>query len=163
MQRLYFAQTIVAIYVLSDKKVAMLGLVLSYVTQVTGSLNWGVRQFAEVETHLNAIERLLEYTDRNPVAKKGDKKKQLFATESAAKLEGDPDVAQWPSQGQVSFSCVKLRYRDALPLALRGVNMCIDPGEKVGICGRTGSEILSLIVALFELWSSTREVSLLMA
>jgi ATP-binding cassette, subfamily C (CFTR/MRP), member 1 len=44
----------------------------------------------------------------------------------------------WPSKGAVEFVSVKMRYRDGLPLVLRGLDINIRGGEKVGIVGRTG-------------------------
>lgn len=44
----------------------------------------------------------------------------------------------WPVQGSVVFDDVKLRYKEDLPLTLKGVSFVIKPGTKVGICGRTG-------------------------
>jgi ABC-type multidrug transport system fused ATPase/permease subunit len=45
----------------------------------------------------------------------------------------------------------RYRYRRGLPLALKGITMSIMAGEKVGVCGRTGSGKSSLLGALFRL------------
>ncbi|KAE8965888.1 hypothetical protein PF011_g28129 [Phytophthora fragariae] len=42
-----------------------------------------------------------------------------------------------------------MRYRDDLPLVLKGVSFSVASGEKVGICGRTGSGKSSLMSVLF--------------
>ncbi|PSN45519.1 hypothetical protein C0J52_13173 [Blattella germanica] len=46
---------------------------------------------------------------------------------------------------------VNLRYRKGLPLTLKGISFNIQPGEKIGIVGRTGSGKSSLVTALFRL------------
>ncbi|TMW55716.1 hypothetical protein Poli38472_010598 [Pythium oligandrum] len=55
----------------------------------------------------------------------------------------------WPQQGHIEFNNVFLRYRDGLEFVLRGVNFTIQPGHKVGVCGRTGSGKSTLMNALF--------------
>jgi ABC-type multidrug transport system fused ATPase/permease subunit len=50
-----------------------------------------------------------------------------------------PNPYEWPSAGRVVFEHVSMRYRDDLPLVLNGVDVCIEPGERVGVVGRTGA------------------------
>lgn len=51
----------------------------------------------------------------------------------------------------MSYRDVWMRYRPELPAVLKGVSFDIAAGEKIGICGRTGSGKSSLIVALFRI------------
>ena len=62
-----------------------------------------------------------------------------------------PPAADWPAAGGVAFVGVRMAYRADLPLVLRGVSLQIAPGEKLGVCGRTGAGKSSLLVALFRL------------
>jgi ATP-binding cassette subfamily C (CFTR/MRP) protein 1 len=45
----------------------------------------------------------------------------------------------------------QLRYRPQTPLVLKGINLTIKGGHKVGVVGRTGSGKSTLILALFRL------------
>jgi ABC-type multidrug transport system fused ATPase/permease subunit len=45
----------------------------------------------------------------------------------------------WPQAGAIEARNLSLRYRRHLPPALRGVSFHIQPGERVGVVGRTVS------------------------
>ena len=49
------------------------------------------------------------------------------------------------------FKDVTARYRENLELVLKGVSFKVDAGEKIGICGRTGSGKSTLMVTLFRM------------
>ncbi|OQS01823.1 ATP-binding Cassette (ABC) Superfamily [Thraustotheca clavata] len=57
----------------------------------------------------------------------------------------------WPQHGAVTFDNYSMKYRPHLDLVLKNVSINILPGQKVGICGRTGSGKSSLMVALFRM------------
>jgi ABC-type multidrug transport system fused ATPase/permease subunit len=57
----------------------------------------------------------------------------------------------WPASGALSFVNVNLRYRAGLPLVLKDLSLEIGGGQRVGVCGRSGSGKSSLLVALFRL------------
>ena len=49
-------------------------------------------------------------------------------------------VEVWPARGGIEFRQVTMRYREGLPLVLRGLTLSVAPREKVGIVGRTGKK-----------------------
>ncbi|KAJ1903847.1 hypothetical protein LPJ81_002843 [Coemansia sp. IMI 209127] len=60
----------------------------------------------------------------------------------------------WPSTGKIEFRNFSMKYREDLELVLNDVNLTINPGEKIGIVGRTGAGKTSLTRALFHLIDS---------
>ncbi|KAJ2726310.1 Canalicular multispecific organic anion transporter 1 [Coemansia sp. Benny D115] len=77
-----------------------------------------------------------------------------FSTLSAQKPTVGEPVAppdNWPRDGMIEFSNYSMRYSDDQPRALDGISLKINPGEKIGIVGRTGAGKSSLAKALFRL------------
>jgi ATP-binding cassette, subfamily C (CFTR/MRP), member 1 len=68
-------------------------------------------------------------------------------------LPGDEDLEkmQWPTNGNVKYVDMSLRYRPNLPPAINNVTLEISGGENVGVIGRTGAGKSTLMVALFRL------------
>ena len=67
----------------------------------------------------------------------------------------------WPHQGKVSFKDVSLRYRPKTALVLKDLTFEIEPGQKIGICGRTGagkSTIALTLSRIIELEKGTIEI-----
>ncbi|XP_078621126.1 ATP-binding cassette sub-family C member 8-like [Branchiostoma floridae x Branchiostoma japonicum] len=58
---------------------------------------------------------------------------------------------EWPVSGTVQLESVSARYDQTLDPVLTTVTANIRAGEKVGICGRTGSGKSSLTLALFRM------------
>uniref|UniRef100_A0AAX7TN41 ATP-binding cassette, sub-family C (CFTR/MRP), member 12 n=1 Tax=Astatotilapia calliptera TaxID=8154 RepID=A0AAX7TN41_ASTCA len=113
-------------------------LELLRIVQLTGMLQYVVRLSTEVEARFNSVERLQEYIM--------DCKSEAPRHVKEAQIPQD-----WPSNGGVSFKDYKMRYRENTPIVLNGLDFHIQPGEKLGIVGRTGSGKSSLGVALFRL------------
>jgi ABC-type multidrug transport system fused ATPase/permease subunit len=59
------------------------------------------------------------------------------------------------SNASVSFKNVWFRYHEDLPFVIKGLNLYLNPGERLGIVGRTGSGKSSMIQALFHLYPLT--------
>jgi len=74
-------------------------------------------------------------------------------TEDSMQKVKEPVPESWPAKGLLTLENVDMRYREGLPLALKGVSFNVLPGEKVGIVGRTGSGKSSLILSCFRMVS----------
>ncbi|KAJ2256183.1 Transporter of the ATP-binding cassette (ABC) [Coemansia sp. RSA 455] len=59
--------------------------------------------------------------------------------------------AQWPPNGKIEFRDFSMKYGADLGFALKNINLTINPGEKIGIVGRTGAGKSSLAKVLFRL------------
>ncbi|ODV82432.1 P-loop containing nucleoside triphosphate hydrolase protein [Suhomyces tanzawaensis NRRL Y-17324] len=114
------------------------GLLLSYVIQIVGLLSLTVRAMTEVENEMNSVERLHNYAFELP------------QEAPYQKTEFTPPT-EWPSSGYIEFDHVSLKYRPNLPHVLKDMNLFVYPGEKVGICGRTGAGKSSIMTALYRL------------
>lgn len=112
------------------------GLVITQVMALTGILQWGIKQSAEVSNQLMSVERIQQYRD--------------LPSENVPEKVHTVDKG-WPSNGKIEFQGVSYRYSETLAPVLMNVNFIIQPKEKIGICGRTGAGKSSIIGALFRL------------
>ncbi|XP_047431165.1 ATP-binding cassette sub-family C member 9 isoform X2 [Mugil cephalus] len=116
----------------------LVGLGLTYALTVTNYLNWVVRNLADLEVQMAAV-----------------KKVNSFLSTESENYEGSMDTSQvpenWPHDGEIKIQDLCVRYDPMLKPVLKHVNACIKPGQKVGICGRTGSGKSSLSLAFFNM------------
>uniref|UniRef100_UPI003AAB3677 ATP-binding cassette sub-family C member 9 isoform X1 n=1 Tax=Centroberyx gerrardi TaxID=166262 RepID=UPI003AAB3677 len=116
----------------------LVGLGLTYALTVTNYLNWVVRNLADLEVQMAAV-----------------KKVNSFLSTESENYEGSMDTSQvpedWPQQGEIKIQDLCVRYDPMLKPVLKHVNAYINPGQKVGICGRTGSGKSSLSLAFFNM------------
>ena len=93
---------------------------------------------SDAETQIVAVERIKEYSD--------------LPKELEVAIEASPPVIPpmgWPNAGAIVMQDLTVGYRTDTPLVLHGINVEIRAGEKIGICGRTGSGKSSLLSAIF--------------
>ncbi|XP_076243243.1 ATP-binding cassette sub-family C member 4 [Calliopsis andreniformis] len=126
------------------------GLAITQVIAMTGMIQWGMRQNAEVANQMMSVERVLEYTQIAPEPNLRDRGKFVKKSEKQIALAASAPK-NWPTEGMIKFKHVHMRYAEDEPPVLKDLNVVIYPGEKVGIVGRTGAGKSSLIAALFRL------------
>lgn len=81
-----------------------IGLALSQSAILTGKLQYGMRLFGEFTAQMLSVSRVLEYTtlpkECSPIIKK-------------------PPSKNWPSQGQIEFRNVSMRYKSDSSMILQ--------------------------------------------
>ncbi|BBN11596.1 protein MpABCC13 [Marchantia polymorpha subsp. ruderalis] len=115
----------------------MVGLALAYGLSLNQYLFDFVGLTCQLENKMISVERVAQYTQLPSEA---------MVTTDEPKCSPD-----WPVTGSITLHDLQLRYRPHTPLVLKGINVTIEAGQKVGIVGRTGSGKSTLILALFRL------------
>lgn len=110
------------------------GFALAFASTITGDLLFMVRRFVGLEQSMVALERVKEYSE--------------LKREPPEFIEPRPP-ASWPSRGAIKCEDLVIRYAPDLPDVLHHLNFQINPGEKVGILGRTGSGKSTLALSFF--------------
>ncbi|XP_072749305.1 ATP-binding cassette sub-family C member Sur isoform X2 [Anoplolepis gracilipes] len=115
---------------------ALVGLAINYTLLVPIYLNWVVKFTAEIEMYMGSVVRISAYKNVQP--EKYHKNDLRVADD-------------WPSEGEIVFENVSLRYDVDRNPVIEDLFLKIPAGQKVGICGRTGSGKSSTVMALFHL------------
>uniref|UniRef100_A0A672NH57 ATP binding cassette subfamily C member 8 n=1 Tax=Sinocyclocheilus grahami TaxID=75366 RepID=A0A672NH57_SINGR len=122
----------------SQLSAGLVGLGLTYALMVSNYLNWIVRNLADMEVQLGCVKRVSGLIHTQP--------------ENYDGLMTPAQVpAGWPKYGEIQIKNLSVRYDSSLKPVLRHINSHIRPGQKVGICGRTGSGKSSFSLALFRM------------
>ncbi|KAK1335909.1 hypothetical protein QTO34_003708 [Cnephaeus nilssonii] len=116
----------------------LVGLGLTYALMVSNYLNWMVRNLADMEIQLGAVKRIHGLLKTEAESYEG-----LLAPSLIPK--------NWPDQGKIQIQNLSVRYDSSLKPVLKHVNALISPGQKIGICGRTGSGKSSFSLAFFRM------------
>ncbi|RPA78129.1 putative ABC multidrug transporter [Ascobolus immersus RN42] len=112
------------------------GVALLNVILFSQSLKMLVTFWTTLETHIGAIARVRIFTHE--------------AISEDLPSETNIPPPDWPSQGSISFNGVSAGYNDK-DMVVKDLTLSITPGEKIGICGRTGSGKSSLMLTLFRM------------
>lgn len=114
------------------------GLALSQIFQICSILAIITRFKSELEAKFISIERITQYC-RN------------LNSEAPSVIPDNRPPKNWPTNGEIEFDSVQMRYRPDTPLVLHNLTVKIKGGEKVGIIGRTGAGKSSVIQCLLRL------------
>ncbi|KAK6934570.1 ABC transporter-like, ATP-binding domain [Dillenia turbinata] len=113
------------------------GLAVTYGLTLNSLQEWAVWALCDVENRIISVERIFQYS--------------LLESEPPLVCEANRPDTKWPSQGEVQFHDLQVRYAPQLPLVLRGLTCTLVGGMKTGIVGRTGSGKSTLIQTLFRI------------
>ncbi|KAF9175506.1 hypothetical protein BGX20_004661 [Mortierella sp. AD010] len=131
-----FVAALMAVWNKDTLSPSMAGLALSSTVCLTYNVIWTLRSYCDLSADLVAVERVHEYSNRH--------------TEAPA-FTGTTLPQDWPQKGRIVFKNYSARYREGRDLVIKNISFRVQPGEHIGIVGRTGAGKSSLTLALFRI------------
>ncbi|RYO90243.1 hypothetical protein DL762_002765 [Monosporascus cannonballus] len=128
---------------LRSSSTGFIGVALINLMSISQELKMFVMNWTNLETSLGAIVRTKSFEENIPSENQGD-------TTSSPSLT-------WPQSGSVHLDSISADYNasEKANVAFRDVSIHIKSGQKVAICGRSGSGKSSLVMALARLLDLT--------
>ena len=118
-----------------------IGLLLINYETIHNNMIRGLHTFKAFQNTIVEYERCMELTEC-PKEQKIIKKQ-----EKITKNIGN----NWLNFGKIEFRNFSVKYREDTDIVLKNINILINPGEKIGIVGRTGSGKSTITLCLFRL------------
>ncbi|KAF3197725.1 hypothetical protein TWF679_002821 [Orbilia oligospora] len=133
---LAFVIALIAVQLRHSLDPGYIGLALLNTMSIGEMLKVCIIFYTNLETSLGAIARMRNFSNVVP-------------------HEDDPgydlSTPEWPSRGDVVFDNLSASHKPDSEIVLKGINLTISAGTKVGLCGRSGSGKSSLVATLFRL------------
>ncbi|KAH0073344.1 P-loop containing nucleoside triphosphate hydrolase protein, partial [Aureobasidium melanogenum] len=119
----------------ASRDAGYVALALINIMDIGPILEMLVVAWTQLETSMGAIARMKEFIESTPEEEQGNI---------------DPP-ADWMTEGSISITNLEASYSDTAPSTIKNINLQIKHGQKIAICGRTGSGKSSLASAVFGL------------
>ena len=114
-----------------------IGILLTYSIVLNEDLVQFLSAYSNFENTMTKMERCLGYTK--------------IISERPQETEIDKDNTNWPSQGKIQFIDYSVKYRPDTEIVLKNLSFTVNPGEHLGIVGRTGSGKSTISLCLFRI------------
>ncbi|RSL69474.1 hypothetical protein CEP54_002250 [Fusarium duplospermum] len=116
---------------------SLLGIALVNMMRLGANMKGIILYWSILETSLGAITRIRAFSSDAPNEQKPGEDKQ----------PGE----DWPSTGKLEVKDLDVQYEQTAEPVLRGLTFSVDHGEKLGLCGRSGSGKSSFVQALLRM------------
>jgi ATP-binding cassette subfamily C (CFTR/MRP) protein 1 len=102
------------------------GVALLNVILFSQSIKLLLTFWTNLETHIGSIARVKGFTESQ--------------IPEGLPIETQIPPSTWPDQGAIEFRSVSASYKPSEPV-LKNLNLKIEAGQKIGLCGRTGRQV----------------------
>ncbi|TQV93497.1 ABC multidrug transporter [Cordyceps javanica] len=114
-----------------------LGVALFNIVSFSQTLQLVVTEWTHLETAIGAVSRVRSF---------------VLGTEREDAIGETEDLpSEWPKSGSITFTNVSASYEASLGPVLQNIDLTIKSGERIAICGRTGSGKSSCVSSLFRM------------
>ncbi|KAJ6125118.1 hypothetical protein N7471_012435 [Penicillium samsonianum] len=114
-----------------------MGIALVNIVQLSISIKAFLSNWTKLEISIGAVSRIRAFALDAPLS-------DTDSTESVL-------PTGWPEKGRIEFQNVTAQYEGSPHPVIRNLTLSIAPGEKIALCGATGSGKSSLATSLFRL------------
>ena len=118
----------------------MIGIILTYSLVLQEDIIEFLSSFSNFENTMTKMERSLSYTK--------------LISERPQKVKNDDKLNEWPNKGDILFKNFYVKYRQDTEMVLKNINFHLNPGEHLGIVGRTGCGKSTITLCLFRILES---------
>lgn len=141
------------------------GIILTLAMNIMSTLQWAVNSSIDVDSLMRSVSRVFKFIDmqteesistksRKP-SNYGQLSKVMIIENQHAKKD---DI--WPSGGQMIVKDLTAKYIDSGNAILENISFSINPGQRVGLLGRTGSGKSTLLSAFLRLLNTEGEIQI---
>ncbi|XP_069484045.1 cystic fibrosis transmembrane conductance regulator [Ambystoma mexicanum] len=149
----FSAVTFISIATTGDGE-SKVGIVLTLAMNIMNTLQWAVNSSIDVDSLMRSVSRIFRFIDlpeeepkKNHKEFKDDKLSSVLIIDNEyAKAKQD-----WPSGGKMTVKDLSAKYMDGGSMVLENISFSVNPGQRVGLLGRTGSGKSTLLSALLRL------------
>ncbi len=113
-----------------------IGLLITYSIKLIQHLYGIMDRITRIEKLLTSVERCDSFTN--------------IVQEKYPILPNDKNI-NFATKGKIKIENYSVKYRPETPIVLKDINILINPGEKIGVVGRTGSGKSTLCLCLFRI------------
>jgi ABC-type multidrug transport system fused ATPase/permease subunit len=141
--------------------IGSIGIAFTFIVLSGSSMQMFFEWMAQFEEAMTGVERLDEYLRRELEPGLKLPANRIFPTMHPVYAQGEEEELRArklvsAASADLHFQDLWFRYDPELPFVLKGLDLHIRAGEKIGIVGRTGSGKSSLVQALFHLYPIER-------
>jgi ATP-binding cassette, subfamily C (CFTR/MRP), member 1 len=138
---LTFITFITVIIIIYEKEFTpqSVGLMLTYTFTLKDNLFDLFKLAADFENMMVSMERCLQYTRIE------EEKEFEMVNDRELKMQN------WPKEGKIEIVNYSVKYRPNTEVILKNLNLLINPKEKIGVVGRTGSGKSTMCLSLFRI------------
>jgi ABC-type multidrug transport system fused ATPase/permease subunit len=122
--------SLLSIFLINSIGIGLASLAITTSGGLSGDIYWLIRCIATLETQMNSVERIIEYSSIKPEGSINNKNNAVIPHNN------------WPQNARVDIKNFSIGYNPQANdsnAILKDITASINSGEKIGIVGRTGS------------------------